>query len=199
MALAKFIKEARIKRGLSQRDLAKISGVGNAMISKIERGATGKPSYETMSALATALRVPLNDITKAIKGTAIKEPEATPIQDTMKELMTALPVPIPIYTATGDTNKVIGHLYLDRKTATKNNSFNYVCYVATKDYGDASSGDLIILDTTADITDGCRLIAYDKHKDSNCIHIYKQGENLGHFRIFGVIKWIVKRFDNVEL
>ena len=41
-----YIKQGRIKLGLTQRELASLSGIGTSMINQIESGRC-KPSYDT--------------------------------------------------------------------------------------------------------------------------------------------------------
>jgi len=47
-------RDARVARGLSQRELSDLSGVRQADISRIERGA-GNPTESTLQRLASAL------------------------------------------------------------------------------------------------------------------------------------------------
>jgi transcriptional regulator with XRE-family HTH domain len=47
-------RDARVKRGLTQRQLAELSGVPQADISRIERGG-GNPTEATLQRLAGAL------------------------------------------------------------------------------------------------------------------------------------------------
>jgi putative transcriptional regulator len=54
--MAKRIKEWRAKRGLSQRDLADVSGVSREYIARIERGQHD-PTLSTLEKLAKALGV----------------------------------------------------------------------------------------------------------------------------------------------
>lgn len=51
----------RRNRGLSQAQLAKLCGVTQQAIQKIEKG-TGKPSFDTLMKLAEALGVTVNDL-----------------------------------------------------------------------------------------------------------------------------------------
>jgi Zn-dependent peptidase ImmA (M78 family)/DNA-binding XRE family transcriptional regulator len=50
---------ARAAKGFTQSELAKAAGVTQALISKLEAGLTVDPSGETLTALASALRVPV--------------------------------------------------------------------------------------------------------------------------------------------
>ncbi len=63
--LGKRIYEERIKRGLSQEDLAGISTLHRTHIARIEQGKTN-PSYGTLYQLARKFKIPL---WKLLKGT----------------------------------------------------------------------------------------------------------------------------------
>lgn len=62
-ALGKAVREARQKQGLTQEQVAKVSGIGPTYISDIERGVRN-PSYELLIELAKALKTPLSEIVK---------------------------------------------------------------------------------------------------------------------------------------
>ena len=51
------LKEARAARGLTQVELERLSGVAQAVISKIERGDVRDPASSTVMRLAAALEV----------------------------------------------------------------------------------------------------------------------------------------------
>jgi len=54
-----MLSMARSARGFTQSELAKLAGVTQALISKLESGLTVDPSQETFEAIAKALRVPV--------------------------------------------------------------------------------------------------------------------------------------------
>ena len=56
-----FLKQARHKKGLSIRELAKVSGVGKASIERIEAEKT-TPRIDTLCKLAKALDVPVTEL-----------------------------------------------------------------------------------------------------------------------------------------
>lgn len=56
--LGRRIREIRIQKGLSQRDLARRTGIFSSYISRIENGHI-VPSLETLEKLAQALETPL--------------------------------------------------------------------------------------------------------------------------------------------
>lgn len=53
-SLIKALMEARSEKGLTQKELAEITGISQGDISRIERG-TANPSIKTIQRLATAL------------------------------------------------------------------------------------------------------------------------------------------------
>lgn len=67
MDIGEFLKENRVKTGLSQSDLSKISGITEDQICRIETGITVKPRRSTLKILSTALNVDYNEFLKAAK------------------------------------------------------------------------------------------------------------------------------------
>lgn len=55
------LRELRIERGMTQEDLAKVTGFSTAFISQMERGINA-PSFESLESLARALDVPVKDL-----------------------------------------------------------------------------------------------------------------------------------------
>lgn len=62
MDLGIYIKEKRASLKMSQRDLASVSGVSNAEISRIESGIRKSPSTSVLKSIADALRVPFEEL-----------------------------------------------------------------------------------------------------------------------------------------
>lgn len=60
--LARELLDARRKRGLTQDQLAELTGIDQADISRIEAGAAN-PTLETLAAVAVALEVDLHALT----------------------------------------------------------------------------------------------------------------------------------------
>lgn len=57
-----MVTDERIKRGLSQNQLAKISGVPQSVICDIESGKTKAPRIDTLQAIASALGVTVDEL-----------------------------------------------------------------------------------------------------------------------------------------
>ena len=55
--LANVVKSEREKRGISQRDLARSAGIGNATISCIENGTATNINVKTLFAISKALGI----------------------------------------------------------------------------------------------------------------------------------------------
>lgn len=54
---AELVKNARIKKGISQRELAKMVGVSNAIISRIESGMIKQTNYLILTKLSSILSI----------------------------------------------------------------------------------------------------------------------------------------------
>ncbi len=61
---AKRIKELRIKKGLSQEKLARLSNVALNTVVKIESGESRHPTIQTVVGIAKTLGVSLDDLAK---------------------------------------------------------------------------------------------------------------------------------------
>ncbi|MBD3328870.1 helix-turn-helix domain-containing protein [Candidatus Peregrinibacteria bacterium] len=60
--VARNIKKCRMEQGISQDKLSKLADVTFHTIAKIESGATPNPGIETVSKIAKALDVTVNDL-----------------------------------------------------------------------------------------------------------------------------------------
>lgn len=65
MKLAEQLKQLRVDRGWSLRELAEESGLSNGYISLLENGRVESPSATVLGKLAQALTVPLDDLLRA--------------------------------------------------------------------------------------------------------------------------------------
>ncbi|MDN4525364.1 helix-turn-helix domain-containing protein [Fictibacillus fluitans] len=66
-----YLRELRIKRGLSMRELSRRSKISHAYISQIENGERGRPSPESVLKLAPHLDV---DVTKLMNAAGYTVP-----------------------------------------------------------------------------------------------------------------------------
>ena len=60
-----MIRELRIKRGWSQTELSRRSGVKQSVLSYIENGRTKHPRSDTLAMIAAALEIPVEKLLKA--------------------------------------------------------------------------------------------------------------------------------------
>ncbi len=66
--LAQNIRKLRLKKGLSQEKLARLADIANATLVKIESGAAKEPTITTVSKLASALGVSIDELVKGSKN-----------------------------------------------------------------------------------------------------------------------------------
>ncbi len=60
-SLADYIYEAREEKGISQRELARRTGIDNTEISRIEKGSRKKPGYKTLKKIVDELNLNIWD------------------------------------------------------------------------------------------------------------------------------------------
>ena len=62
MTVGIYIKEKRVEKGMSQRELAIASNMSNAEISRIESGLRKQPSGDVLKNIASALHIPCEEL-----------------------------------------------------------------------------------------------------------------------------------------
>lgn len=70
-----MLKEIREKRGMSQAELSRRTGISQGVISYIECGRTKNPRIDTMQAIAAALHCTVDEL---LRGSAKRGTRATP-------------------------------------------------------------------------------------------------------------------------
>ena len=66
--LAENIRRLRKKKGLSQEKLARLADISNNTLIKIEQGIAKEPTITTVSKLASALGVSIDELVKGSKN-----------------------------------------------------------------------------------------------------------------------------------
>ena len=109
--LADIIKEAREKKGISQRELARQIGVGNNTIARLENGERKTTNALTLKKMANVLNLDLREL-MTIAGFS-KEDIETTIDPEMEE-----------YMARQDTYKKLFSSYFANNDITKTEWYN---------------------------------------------------------------------------
>ena len=78
------IKNLRAKRGWTQRDLAKKSGITHATILKLESGVNDNPTMKTLVALMAVFDVEFSELVKSEKLRRQKDPKRKNLLDGIK-------------------------------------------------------------------------------------------------------------------
>jgi HTH-type transcriptional regulator, competence development regulator len=73
MEFGRYLKEERIKSGLSMRELSRRSGISHAYISQLESGKKGTPTPEVLMDISNHLDVNYMDLMKAAGYVMIDE------------------------------------------------------------------------------------------------------------------------------
>lgn len=66
--LAENIRRLRMKKGLSQEKLARLADISNNTLIKIEQGIAKKPTITTVTKIASALEVSIDELVKGSKN-----------------------------------------------------------------------------------------------------------------------------------
>lgn len=66
--LAQTIRKLRLKKGLSQEKLARLADISNATLVKIESGVAKEPTITTVTKIADALEVSIDELVGRIRN-----------------------------------------------------------------------------------------------------------------------------------
>jgi len=116
--LAKYVKETRLKRGLSQAELAKLAGLSPAFICRIEKGDYKSVTVGSLNKLSRALKVSIGDLSNLVLNKGHREDllQKTPYE-IINELSLSLPVIVPVYPAV-NSRQIIEYAFVPRELAT---------------------------------------------------------------------------------
>ncbi len=93
-AFGERLQSRRIELGFSQRELAKLSGVDNGLISRIEAGESRSPTAETVGRLARALGVSSAFLLEGKEESGRVVRPSDPLELLRRSLMAPAPAPL---------------------------------------------------------------------------------------------------------
>ena len=179
-----YVRQLRVRRGLTQNELATLSGLTRSHLSKIEQGGFKKTSGETLLALARALRVKPEELYKAagyLRESRVEYAPPDP-ENILKELGAILPVQIPIVADVhAPQSEIVDYAYWGKEKAAKRN------IVGLRIRGDCMEpdvrdGDVVFIDRDrapepGDVAlclcdDHVCLVKFNKPEDINVLHLY---------------------------
>ncbi|RAY17115.1 transcriptional regulator [Actinomadura craniellae] len=87
--LGERLRAVRKRRGLTQRELAMLSGISLSLVRKLEQGEREDTRLETLRRLATALRVPTSDL--IVRGDSVDETAPAGLWSPVRAALKGLP------------------------------------------------------------------------------------------------------------
>jgi len=112
MEIGAWVKMTRDKRGLSQQELAKLSGLSPSFISLIERGERKEITYESVVKLTRALKCNMAEFYKSTQTNNLVVADRPP-EEIVKELNASLPVCVPVF-ETLDSKNIVEYIYIPK-------------------------------------------------------------------------------------
>lgn len=193
MGIGETVKEYRLKRGLSQGELAKLAEVDRSYISRIERGDYKFTSPETLKQIARALKIKphiLFDVLFETKGLEAEPPKS--LQDlSLRELQTNI-IEIPIVAELHMPGEIIEYAYIVRPRP------GHVNFVGVQAKGyclepEIKDGDTLIIDKDAVPEPGHTILCYHNGSQHPRLIKFKQSIDLNDCDIYGVVIGINRR------
>jgi transcriptional regulator with XRE-family HTH domain len=193
MKLGEIVKEYRLKRGLTQGEVARLSHLTPGFISRLEKGEYEFTSPDTLTKLARALKIRVEILYDASfsRNSVIKEAPARSLHDSLRELELNL-IEVPIVAELHMPGEIKEYIYLPRERTGKIN------YVGVKAKGsclepDIHDGDILIIDKDAQPETGSTVLCYHNSHEHPCLIKMKKKSDLADCEIYGVILWIMKK------
>ena len=196
MDVGEAIRSARVKRVLSQRELAKLAGVAPSFISRIEGGKYKFTSQESLDKIARALKITSETLYDAALS---KKPHAQhvrpqEISDMIKDMqaMQTNFYEVPIVAELHMPGEILEYIYIPRTGPAKVN------YVGVKAKGyclepDIQDGDTLIIDKDAEPEPGKTILCYHNgHEHPQLIKLKKPAQLEG-CEIYGIVVGIFRR------
>jgi transcriptional regulator with XRE-family HTH domain len=195
MSLGLLIQEHRDRRGLSQNELGKLTGLSAGYISKIEKGLYKLTSPDTIGKLARALKIRPEElyiaagILKASKS-VYEAPKG--IQDLpIREIGMAY-IEVPIVADMHAPGHVSEYIYLP-KAGTKHTKLYGVKIIGNCLAPAVHDGDIIIIDKEDLDYYGKKILCYHNGNEHPEIIKCKTPADLETCEVYGVILWIMKK------
>lgn len=191
MTLGEFVKKTREARGLTQEELATLSGLGRSYISLIELDRIQETSSTKILKLAKALRVKPDEMYIAQGLTKETKPHPISIIDRIRELETNL-IAVPIIAELHMPGEIQEYIYVARP---RPGPVNYVG-IRAKGYclePDIKDGDVLIIDKNAPPESGRTILCYHNGNAQPALIKYKKESDLKDCEIYGVVIGIQRR------
>jgi transcriptional regulator with XRE-family HTH domain len=113
--LRDYVKETRVKRGLSQAELAKLADLSPSFICRLEKGDYKSVTVASLNKLSRALKVTIGELSNLVLDKGPKEDllRKTPYE-IISELSLSLPAIVPVY---GDINsrQILEYAFVPRE------------------------------------------------------------------------------------
>jgi transcriptional regulator with XRE-family HTH domain len=193
MSLGEYIKTIRHRRGLSQWELSRLSGLTRSHLSRLELGDVENPSAETFLTLAKALKIHPNDLYQAAgyieKNTRFLRAALTP-EEAFADLVLVDSKPVPILDKISTRVTDVVHYSqwgLSPEEHTK------VIGLLAKGFSlepEVKEGDVIFINREQQPTPGNVVLCYQDEKVQLARYSSQYGGN-GHsndgFHVYGVV------------
>jgi len=145
--LSEYVKETRLKIGLSQAELAKLAGLCASFICRIERGDYKSVTVDSLHKLSRALKIPINDLNGLILNRdIISDLLKKTLYEILSELTLSLPAIVPVYTDI-NSKHIIEYAFVPKELASNGGKGMKLIGIKSNDieYDDVvHKGDIII-------------------------------------------------------
>jgi transcriptional regulator with XRE-family HTH domain len=202
MSLGEYIKTARRRRGLSQWELSRLSGLTRSHLSRLELDSFDNPSAETFLCLAKALKIHPNDLYQAAgyieENTRFRREGSRNADEAFIELEKLALFPVPVLE---DSNSEMRISAVNDPFGLSSNAELHIVGLYARGFSlepDVMEGDIILVDREkAPVQDNIILGFIEQRVQLLRYHINLAGcdRPQDSTRIFGVVVGINRKFN----
>jgi transcriptional regulator with XRE-family HTH domain len=191
MSLGEYIRSVRRRRGLSQWELSRLSGLTRSHVSRLELDDFERPSAETFLSLAKALKVHPNDLYQAAgyieENTRFRRSITKTPQEAFAELDKIACHPVPVL---GRINDEVADVVQYSPWGLSQEEYTQIVGLLARGFRlepEEREGDIVFINREKTPSPGCLVLCYQDGKVHLTRYQEPNGSNNHDFHIYGVV------------
>jgi transcriptional regulator with XRE-family HTH domain len=199
MSLGEYIRSVRRRRGLSQWELSRLSGLTRSHVSRLELDDFERPSAETFLSLAKALKVHPNDLYQAAgyieENTRFRRSITKTPQEAFAELDKIACHPVPVL---GRINAEVADVVQYSPWGLNQEEYTKIVGLLARGFSlepEVKEGDIIFINREQKPSPGNLVLCYQDEKIQLARYYEPNGSGNHEFHIYGVVIGINRKIN----
>lgn len=199
MSLGEYIRSVRRRRGLSQWELSRLSGLTRSHVSRLELDDFERPSAETFLSLAKALKVHPNDLYQAAgyieENTRFRRSLTKTPQEAFAELDKIACRPVPVL---GRINAEVADVVQYSPWGLTQEEYTKIVGLLARGFSlepEVKEGDIIFINREQKPSPGNLVLCYQDEKIQLARYHEPNGSGNNEYHIYGVVIGINRKIN----